>query len=170
MALIEFKNLPDTSTPLTAENLNNNFNLLSNMMTVKGADENITTTADSQRQKIKLDEITNSIGDKLTFDDTNDGIRIGAGVSYVSVSCGCAVSQKSSGMTYQTLSILKNGNQQSVVAQARGQYSPDIYSHCTLADILIPVQQNDLISMGMFNRLAGTIGIYNKYLTVKVIA
>lgn len=28
MALIEFKNLPDTSTPLTAENLNNNFNEL----------------------------------------------------------------------------------------------------------------------------------------------
>lgn len=28
MALIEFKNLPDTSTPLNAENLNNNFNEL----------------------------------------------------------------------------------------------------------------------------------------------
>ena len=28
MGLIEFKNLPDTSTPLNAENLNNNFNLL----------------------------------------------------------------------------------------------------------------------------------------------
>ena len=28
MALIQFKNLPDTSTPLTAENLNNNFNYL----------------------------------------------------------------------------------------------------------------------------------------------
>ena len=30
MALIEFKNLPDTSTPLSAENLNNNFNELNN--------------------------------------------------------------------------------------------------------------------------------------------
>lgn len=28
MAIIQFKNLPDTSTPLTAENLNNNFNEL----------------------------------------------------------------------------------------------------------------------------------------------
>lgn len=28
MSLIEFKNLPDTSTPLTAENLNNNFEYL----------------------------------------------------------------------------------------------------------------------------------------------
>ena len=28
MALIEFKNLPDTSTPITAQNLNNNFNYL----------------------------------------------------------------------------------------------------------------------------------------------
>ena len=31
MALIEFKNLPDTSTPLTAENLNNNFEYLKSM-------------------------------------------------------------------------------------------------------------------------------------------
>ena len=30
MSLIEFKNLPDTSTPLNAENLNNNFNELDN--------------------------------------------------------------------------------------------------------------------------------------------
>ena len=30
MALIEFKNLPDTSTPLSAENLKNNFNELNN--------------------------------------------------------------------------------------------------------------------------------------------
>ena len=33
MALIEFKNLPDTSTPLTAENLNNNFEYLDNKFT-----------------------------------------------------------------------------------------------------------------------------------------
>ena len=30
MALIEFKNLPDTTTPITAENLNYNFNELNN--------------------------------------------------------------------------------------------------------------------------------------------
>lgn len=30
MALIEFKDLPDTTTPLTADNLNNNFNELNN--------------------------------------------------------------------------------------------------------------------------------------------
>lgn len=32
MALVEFKNLPDTSTPLNAANLNNNFNYLLNMI------------------------------------------------------------------------------------------------------------------------------------------
>ena len=32
MALLEFKNLPDTSTPLTAENLNNNFEYLDDKM------------------------------------------------------------------------------------------------------------------------------------------
>ena len=32
MALIEFKNLPDTTTPITAENLNNNFNECNNIV------------------------------------------------------------------------------------------------------------------------------------------
>lgn len=42
MALIEFKNLPDTSTPLNAENLNNNFNELENKMnTINNALEKI---------------------------------------------------------------------------------------------------------------------------------
>lgn len=35
MALIEFKNLPDTSTPLNAENLNNNFSELEALINTK---------------------------------------------------------------------------------------------------------------------------------------
>ena len=37
MALIEFKDLPDTTTPLNADNLNNNFNELDNKLNLKGS-------------------------------------------------------------------------------------------------------------------------------------
>lgn len=39
MSLIEFKNLPDTTTPLTAENLNNNFNHFVDELYYKANDE-----------------------------------------------------------------------------------------------------------------------------------
>ena len=52
MALIEFKNLPDTSTPLNAENLNNNFNDLKNKI------ENITVlyTGDTATNTLTLSQ------------------------------------------------------------------------------------------------------------------
>lgn len=45
MALIEFKNLPDTTTPINAENLNNNF-----------------------------DELDDGLSNKVNFDELNDGL------------------------------------------------------------------------------------------------
>ena len=46
MSLIEFKNLPDTSTPLTADNLNNNFEYLDDKIpSVLNTQNNSTTDA-----------------------------------------------------------------------------------------------------------------------------
>lgn len=41
MALVVFKNLPDTSTPINAENLNNNFNLMHPIGSIHITSENI---------------------------------------------------------------------------------------------------------------------------------
>ena len=57
MGLIEFKDLPDTSTPLNAENLNNNFNAL------KGEKvwTNPNPTNDFDENEIQLDLINEYI-------------------------------------------------------------------------------------------------------------
>lgn len=47
MALIEFKDLPDTSTPLNAENLNNNFNALKGEVLFEGSTTGNITLNDS---------------------------------------------------------------------------------------------------------------------------
>ena len=169
MSLIEFKDLPDTTTPLNSTNLNNNFNFFCNMITVSGPDESITTTSDSQRVKISLNSTFAQVGDKLSFNDGEDCIVIGEGVSYISVSCGCTFMPVSSSTTYQILEITKNSTNQSIRAQVRGQNSPSVYGNISISDILIPVSQGDKISMTMFNRVAGEVNVFNRYLTVKVI-
>lgn len=170
MALLEFKNLPDTSTPLTAENLNYNFDLMSNMITVRGSGSTEITTTDSETKQIPLNVNIARVGTKLTFDDANDCIVIGEGISYVSVSAGASIMLNSSGMTYQTFNIYKNNTALDIAAQIRQQNSPSIYTFTTLADILVPVSAGDKISIRIFNRLAGNLVISGQYLSVKVIA
>lgn len=171
MSLITFKDLPDTTTPLNASNLNNNFDFLCNMITVRGSGTTaLTTSSDSETVAIPLNGTVASIGDKLTFDNANNCIVIGAGVSYVSVSCGTAIQLTTSGMTYQNLTIYKNSTQLSLVAQIKTLQSSDIRPYVNMSDILVPVSQGDKISLKLFNRLAGSINVSGQYLTVKVIA
>jgi len=180
MALVEFKNLPDTSTPLNAQNLNNNFELLSNQiallsnqMTITCSDTSITTTLDQKREDIPLDTVLASVGDKLTLNTANNKyeIKIGSGVSYVSVSAGYSANQTTSGATYIALTILKNGSQYGKWANAKGNPSnPNVYLYTSMSDILIPVQQGDAIALAIFIRVAGTVSITNPYLSVKVVA
>lgn len=90
MSLITFKNLPDTSTPITAENLNNNFNELNNKINNIGSfaigvmNNDYTIPAVDTNYKLPIDTIEASSGSSLTI--YNDGIRIGAGVSKILVS------------------------------------------------------------------------------------
>ena len=134
-------------------------------------DMTFTTTAESEWTKINLSLTSSSLGDKLTLDTTNHEIVIGSGVSYISVSCGCVIIPQSDGMTYQSVAIRKNTSNWGPYAQARGnRTNPVIQSYCTLADILIPVQEGDRISMMVFNRLAGTLIVGQIYMSVKVVA
>ena len=159
------------SKKITVENLNNNFNLLSNQIYLIGNDMNLTTTVEQQTEVINLNTVVASVGNKLTFDSANNAVVIGSGVNYVSVSCGCAIILSSSGMTYQALFIRKNGSSTNIGnwAQSKGQYSPSTYSYTTLSDILIPVQEGDKISIALFNRAKGTLTIGKIYMSVKVI-
>ena len=65
MALIEFKDLPDTSTPLNAENLNNNFNevkiINNNLETKYTADITFSSFVDQELSNISIKRTGNVI-------------------------------------------------------------------------------------------------------------
>ncbi len=153
---------------ITYENLNNNFNLLSNQITVTGADMNITTSADSQTNILNLNYNTAQLGNKLTLNTSTNEITIGSGVNYVSVSCGCCIIMSSTG-TYHALMVRKNGTRVGAWAQTKGQYSPSTYGYTTLSNILIPVSEGDSISMATFCRAAGSYTVGGIYMSVKVV-
>lgn len=76
MDLIQFKNLPDTSTPLNADNLNHNFNELKNG--IDGLNELI---KDSQIKASSLDSCLDSSKTDITIKKSGNIITIG-GVLY----------------------------------------------------------------------------------------
>lgn len=81
MGLIEFKDYPNTSTPLNAENLNNNFNELAEknyFVATSTGSITLNNTVDIPLTKVR------SSGTKLTLE--NGKIKVGKGVSKVRVS------------------------------------------------------------------------------------
>ena len=84
MALIEFKNKPDTSSPINANNLNNNFNELDNKI---GDLNNLKTTnktsiVDAINESLKYNSYSNDEID--TFQKWIDGKTIYKKIIYVS--------------------------------------------------------------------------------------
>ena len=82
MELIEFKDLPNTDTPINAENLNHNFNYLAEKNYIVATITN--EQALSSNYVLTLDEIVESYGDKLTL--SKGKILIGKGISKIKVS------------------------------------------------------------------------------------
>ena len=84
MALVEFKDLPDTSTPINAENLNNNFNELNNdfnnlnnlqYKTVNGVDINVSSGTATQLNSITLGKGFWIIIGMFSFSSNTSGAR-----------------------------------------------------------------------------------------------
>lgn len=86
MALIEFKNLPDTSTPINAENLNNNFNELKNRKYILlSTDSTIQVISASDGwQKINFAS-SKQYGNVLSFDSNNSVVIVPSNVKKVRV-------------------------------------------------------------------------------------
>ena len=96
------------------------------------------TTGNNTNDKIKLIS-NNSIGNKLTIN--NDGIKVGAGISYVKVSASATFSTVSGTNSRHHLLIFKNSSGYSdSILRLNGNWQT-----MTTGEVLIPVQQNDTI-------------------------
>jgi hypothetical protein len=86
MALIEFKDYPNTETPINANNINNNFNELNekNYITTRyTATSNFVLTKAATLFKYPLNDVILQEGNKLTFNAINSEVVVGEGVSIV---------------------------------------------------------------------------------------
>ena len=96
------------------------------------------TTGNNTNDKIKLVS-NNSIGNRLTIDD--DGIKVGAGISYVKVSASATFSTVSGTNSRHHLIIFKNSSVYfDSILRLNGNWQT-----MTTGEVLIPVQQNDTI-------------------------
>ena len=112
MALIEFKNKPDMSTPITADNLNHNFNELSeaiNELSNKKKDyiylKLATSTDVNSNDAIPYDVVINTNSDKFVWNETTHRLRAPAGK--YRISGNMALTGSSSGDF--ALSLIANG-------------------------------------------------------------
>lgn len=134
MALIEFQDLPDTTTPLNAENLNNNFK---KNIIMGNAAANITTGSNTY-DKVPLVEYS-KVGDNLSI--SNGGIKIGEGISKIKVS-GTVMFQTISGAGQRHHMHIRQNNTVIITSTSRLQGTWEtISSNVQLFD----VNEDDII-------------------------
>jgi hypothetical protein len=170
MALIEFKDYPNTSTPLNAENLNNNFNELKEKIEklnyiVATISNKVTATG---MGVITLDKVSDKEGEKLKLE--NGGIKIGSGVSKIRVSGSVFVNISTQSAGYLWTQIRKNG------ASKCSSLTPVVagmgFVSASVPSMIIDVVENDVIDlMGDFAGPSGEIrnNAENTWLLVEVI-
>lgn len=142
MALVTFQDLPSTSTPLNAANLNNNFNEVKGCATAYINESTTSSSTASTNQKVTLTQI-NSNTDKLTL--SNGGIKIGSGISKILVSATMRYyALQNAALGDRRIMVLKNST--SIARAFDTRDTTDVrFLSLSITPILINVAENDII-------------------------
>lgn len=137
-----------------------------NIMTA-GLTDDYTTTNLSDLETLKINKVFCSCGDKLTI--TEEGIKIGDGVSKVKVS-GQIYFYTNVTKTGDSIAAIYKNNKQMVI---HNQRFTDNYEHITLPEKLIDVIKGDIINLAVRSEKATGVLIKNyetgTFLTVEVV-
>lgn len=137
-----------------------------NIMTA-GLTDDYTTTDLSDLETLKINKVFCSCGDKLTI--TEEGIKIGDGVSKVKVS-GQIYFYTNVTKTGDSIAAIYKNNKQIVI---HNQRFTDDYEHITLPEKLIDVIKGDIINLAVRSEKATGALIKNyetgTFLTVEVV-
>ena len=141
-----------------------------NIITV-GLASNTTSTS---IEKLNLSTVLSSIGNKLTWDSANEGIKIGAGISKVKVSANCIQIVKEVGL--YGCYIAKNGTKLENAVNVGFNYITitEILWQTSLQPVLIDVTEGDYIYLVGYTESTSAI-TYRAYegrstnLTVEVV-
>lgn len=197
MTKITFEDLPSTNTPLSASNLNtlqdnvenainnveeaiNNVDarvdLSTNAITILlSSDYSASITSAYTRIKIPFNNQVLKIGNKLTFDSTNNQIIIGSGVHHIEVSAMAVLKNGSSSSGDRYLYVSKNSSS-STIAQCYYQnaFATNYNYPVTVVPIIVSVEENDIIYATVSSGLVETLNVRGSsmgrtYLTIRVI-
>lgn len=124
------------------------------------------TLSTTNYEKISLETAT-TIGTKLTLDNVNKCVSVGAGVSKVMISGNILFSTGGTSSTRRGLSIYKNGTQ-IMYNSIKGDTT---YTGCSIAPYIIDVQENDTLELWAINQGAtgSIITPSGTWLTVRVV-
>lgn len=159
--MLVFKDLPDTTTPINSENLNENFNESVDKNILSAYSTGSVTLDNNTYEKIPL--TSNAlVGNKLSIN--NGGIKIGKGVSYVKASAFITFSTVASNLNRHHLLIYKNNSSvYDIISRFNGNWET-ISSNETL----IPVSENDIIYLYARNQDAAGSIVNTAFMTVEV--
>lgn len=153
MALIEFNDLPNTTTPINATNLNNNFNELNNKSSLSarsGTDG--TATSVSGTDAISTTGTILKIGTKFTL--SSGIIVVGSGVSKVRIS-GVAIGNFVNNSTDTAYDVgarfVHNGtgiHPTALKSLGAGTTEEIVIG---LTPIILEVNENDTLSLGIYS-------------------
>lgn len=148
--MILFKDLPDTTTPLNATNLNNNFDELDNKIIESKNDiiacappSDFNSTA-GQYKTVTLDQLYKN-GNGLTI--SNNSIKIGNNINYIQVDARLGGYCSGSDQLYFYLQ--KNGSNIGYTWTVQKFQATSYYSIPLIA--FIPVESGDEISLTMYS-------------------
>ena len=139
------------------------------------SDQSVNISSGYTRVKINFNTQVLKVGDKLSFDSTNNQIVVGAGVHHVEISCNVVVKNGSSGLgdRYAYVSINENSNTKAQ-AYYQNQFATNYNYPLNICPIIASVSENDKIYATVSSGVVETMqvrgaSIGRTYLTVKVI-
>lgn len=162
--LSRFENLPSVNTPLSADYLNSLLTEIETtfskqMIIVHSAQQTFGTTYDT----LKFNSETNKIGDRLTLDSTNYGVRIGKDISKVIINAYLNLGAYSDNQV-PLVRVCKNGDVIQQYGVSCDAWNNDLISICGL---LADVTEGDLITIMITGNSASVDSRINCYMSVE---
>lgn len=151
-----------TQDSYTCNYVNKQFNLRDNIMTLN-INDNSPSLSSWELYNITSYSLYNSNGNLLTF---NKGIKIGKGINKIKISGICNIYNETGNGDFN-LFIVKNGSVTGVNSYVTSFQNEWIEN--SLANMLIDVAENDVLTLGVIAGQAGTYRIYSGYITVEVV-
>lgn len=141
------------------------------------ATASITTSTPAYTQKvIPLNNEYIKLGNKLTFNSTNNSVVVGAGVNHVEISASASLrNSNTTSAAERVLSIKTSTTPYIGQASFRNSYSSSNTAYnLSISPLIISVQENEEIQLCFSSETSETIKVYGSascitYLTVKVI-